>query len=51
MLLLLHIEFSLALNVLKQYTCINSFETRMKPDINSTENSVDPDQLASEKAS
>ena len=31
---IMHIEFSLALNVLKQYAFINSFETRMKPDMN-----------------
>ena len=34
--------------VLKQYACLNSFKN-MKSDINSFENSVDPDQLASEE--
>ena len=47
----MHKELSLALNMHKQHTCINSFENSMKPDKSSIENSVDPDQLASEEAS
>ena len=42
---IMHKELSLALTLL--IPCINS----LKPDINSIESSVDPDQLASEEAS
>ena len=39
---IMHKELSLAMNMLKHHTCINSFENSMKPDINSQtiENSV-----------
>ena len=45
----MHKQLSLALTVLVQN--VNFFENSMKPDINSIENSVDPDQLASSEAS
>ena len=46
---IMHKQFSLALIVL--IPNVNFFENSMKSDINSTENGVDPDQLASKKAS
>ena len=45
---IMHQELSLALTLLIPY--INSFINSMKPDLNSIEKSVDPDQLASEEA-
>ena len=39
-------EQSLALEKLKQHTCINSFENSMKSDINSIENSADMYELS-----
>ena len=45
----MHKQRSLALTVLMPN--VNFFENSMKPDINSIEYSVDPDQLASSKAS
>ena len=44
---IIHIQLSLALTVLMPN--VNFFENSMKPDINSIEYSVDPDQLASKK--
>ena len=46
---IIHIQLSLALTVLMPN--VNFFENSMKPDINSIEYSVDPDQLASKKLS
>ena len=42
----MHKQLDLAFTVLIQN--VNFFENSMKPDIKSNENSVDPDQLASE---
>ena len=39
----MHKQFSLALRVL--ILKVNFFENNMKPDINSSENSIDPDLL------
>ena len=46
---IMHKELCLALTLLIPYK--NFKKSSMKPDINSIENSVDPDQLASEEAS
>ena len=46
---IMHKQLRLALTVL--IPNINCFENRMIPDINTIENSVDQDQLASEEAS
>ena len=45
---LMHKQQSLTLTVL--IPNVNCFEKSMKPDVNSIENRVDPDQLASEKS-
>ena len=45
----MHKQLSSALTVL--ISIVNFFENSMKPDINSIENCVDPDQLASPEAS
>ena len=45
----MHKQLILALTVL--ISNVNIFENSMKSDINSIENSVDPDQLASKEAS
>ena len=42
----MHKQLSLALRLM--ISNLNFFENSMKPDINSIEDSVDPDQLASE---
>ena len=46
---IMHKQLSLALTVL--IPNVNFLEKSMKPDINSNENSVDPDQLAFSEAS